>query len=91
MHLPRDARGAHCPRARRDLGLGDRSTCSAAIAIGRSPVSTILGLAWLLNGGKIIELHPDRAIIETERGARQSYRRRPVDLGRVVLAWELKP
>jgi len=50
-----------------------------------------LGLAWLLNDGKIIELHPDRAIIETERGARQSYRRRPVEVGRVVLAWELKP
>jgi hypothetical protein len=33
----------------------------------------------------------DRAIIETERGARQSYQRRPVEVGRVVLAWELKP
>ena len=30
------------------------------------------GLLWLLNGGKIIELHRDRAIIETERGVRQS-------------------
>jgi hypothetical protein len=27
---------------------------------------------WLLNGSKIVELHRDRAIIETERGARQS-------------------
>jgi hypothetical protein len=50
-----------------------------------------MGLLWLVNGGKIIELHRDRAIIETERGARQSYRRRPVDLDRVVVAWELKP
>jgi hypothetical protein len=50
-----------------------------------------LGLTWLLNGGKIIELHRDRAIIETERGARQTYRRQPVDIGRVVIAWELKP
>ena len=48
-----------------------------------------MGLLWLVNGGKIIELHRDRAIIETERGARQSYRRRPVEVGRVVLAWEL--
>jgi hypothetical protein len=48
-----------------------------------------MGLLWLVNGRKIIELHRDRAIIETERGARQSYRRRPVDLSRVVLAWKL--
>jgi hypothetical protein len=38
---------------------------------------------------KIIELHRDRAIVETERGARQSYRRRPVEVGRIVLAWEV--
>ena len=45
-----------------------------------------LGLLWLLNGGKIVELHRDKAIIETEGGARQTYRRRPVEVGRVVLA-----
>jgi hypothetical protein len=50
-----------------------------------------LGLTWLLNGGSVRELHRDRAIIETERGALQSYQRRPVDLDRVVLAWELAP
>ena len=48
-----------------------------------------LGLLWLLNGGSVVELHPDRAILETERGARQCYRRRPVEVGRVVPAWEL--
>jgi hypothetical protein len=48
-----------------------------------------LGLLWLLNGGCVVELHRDRAILETERGARQCYRRRPVEVGRVVLAWEL--
>ncbi len=48
-----------------------------------------LGLLWLLNGGSVVELHRDRAILETERGARQCYRRRPVEVGRVVLAWEL--
>jgi hypothetical protein len=48
-----------------------------------------LGLLWLLKGGTIVELHRDRAVIETPAGARQSYRRRPVDIGRVVLAWEL--
>jgi hypothetical protein len=46
-------------------------------------------LMWLVNGGTIIELHRDRAIIETPGGARQSYRRRPVEVGAVVLAWEL--
>ena len=48
-----------------------------------------LGLLWLLNGGTIIELHRDRAVIETRTGARQNYRRRPLDIGRIVLAWEL--
>jgi hypothetical protein len=48
-----------------------------------------LGLLWLLNGDTVVELHRDKAIIETERGACQTYRRRPVEVGRVVLAWEL--
>jgi len=47
-----------------------------------------LALLWLLNGGSIVELHRDRAVIETAGGARQTYRRRPVEVGRVVLAWE---
>ena len=48
-----------------------------------------LGLLWLLKGGIIVELHHHRAILQTERGATQTYRRRPVEVGRVVLAWEL--
>jgi hypothetical protein len=48
-----------------------------------------MGLLWLLNGGALVELHRDRAIIETASGVRQSYERRPVEVGRVVLAWEL--
>jgi len=48
-----------------------------------------MGLLWLLNGGSIVELHKDHAVIETVGGARQTYRRRPVEVGRVVLAWEL--
>jgi hypothetical protein len=47
------------------------------------------GLLWLLNGGIIVELHRDRAIIETTPGAHQSYLRRPVEVGHVVLPWEL--
>ena len=48
-----------------------------------------LGLLWLLNGGRIAELHRDRAIVETTGGGHQTYRRRPVEVGSVVLAWEL--
>jgi hypothetical protein len=48
-----------------------------------------LGLLWLLNGGAVVELHRDQAILEAECGARQRYWRRPVEVGRVVLAWEL--
>jgi len=47
-----------------------------------------LGLLWLLNGGTLLELHRDLAILETERGASQRYRRRPVEVGRIVLAWD---
>jgi len=47
------------------------------------------GLLWLLNGGTIVELHRDRAIIEVASGARQSYLRRPTEVGRVALPWEL--
>jgi hypothetical protein len=47
------------------------------------------GLLWLLNGGTVVQLYRDRAIIETLSGAQQTYRRRPVEVGRVVLAWEL--
>ena len=49
-----------------------------------------MGLLWLLNGSTIVEMHRDHAIIETLSGTRQTYRRRPVEVGRVVLVWELK-
>jgi hypothetical protein len=48
-----------------------------------------LSLLWLLKGGTIVELHRDRAILQTETGAAQTYRRRPVEVGRVVPAWEI--
>ncbi len=48
-----------------------------------------LGLLWELNGGRLVELRRDRAIIEIRNGARLCYRRRPLEVGRVVLAWEL--
>lgn len=43
---------------------------------------------WLLNGDKLIALTENTATIETRTGARQTYRRKPTDPGR-VLAWEL--
>jgi len=48
-----------------------------------------LGLLWEINGGRLIELHRNRAVIETAWGARLAYRCRPLEVGRVVLAWEL--
>jgi hypothetical protein len=47
------------------------------------------GLLWLVKGGKLVELTPNMATLETLTGCRQTYRRRPVEVGRVVLAWEL--
>jgi hypothetical protein len=46
------------------------------------------GLLWLLNGDKLIALTENTATIERRTGARQTYRRKPSDPGR-VLAWEL--
>ena len=49
------------------------------------------GLLWLLNGRNLVALTADTATIETPTGGRQTYYRRPVEVGRVVLAWELSP
>jgi hypothetical protein len=50
-----------------------------------------MGLLWLVKGGAVVELHRHRAVIATVSGTHQTYRRRPVEVGRVVLAWELSP
>jgi hypothetical protein len=47
------------------------------------------GLLWSLHGNTLIEVDHHRAVIETGTGALQSYRRRPVAVGEVALAWEL--
>jgi hypothetical protein len=47
------------------------------------------GLLGLLNGDKLIELDRHNAVIERRTGSRQTFRRRPVAVGDVVLAWEL--
>ena len=48
------------------------------------------GLLWLLDGNKVVELDRHKAVIETPTGVRQVFRRKPVAVGAVVLAWELK-
>jgi hypothetical protein len=45
-------------------------------------------LLWLLNGNRLVALSENRATIETRTGARQTWRRKPSQLGR-VMAWEL--
>jgi hypothetical protein len=47
------------------------------------------GLLWEINGGRLIVLYRDGAIIETLRGDRLRYRRQPLNVGQVVLAWKL--
>jgi hypothetical protein len=46
------------------------------------------GLLWLLNGEKLVALTENTATTERRTGARQTYRRKPTEPGR-VLAWEL--
>jgi hypothetical protein len=46
------------------------------------------GLLWLLNGGKLVALTAVTATIAIS-GARQTYRRRPIEVDAVALAWEL--
>jgi hypothetical protein len=46
------------------------------------------GLLWLLNGDRLSALSENTATIETRTGARQTFRRKPQQLGQAV-AWEL--
>jgi hypothetical protein len=77
--------------------------CAVATALGWGPLDLFgcdgdrpfaridqAGLLWLLNGDKLIALSENTAMIETRTGARQTYRRKPSEPGR-VLAWELAP
>jgi hypothetical protein len=47
------------------------------------------GLLWLLNGDKLIDLDRHKAVIATKTGTRQTFRRKPVTVGEVVLPWEV--
>lgn len=46
------------------------------------------GLLWLLNGDRLVALSVETAAVETPRGERLTYRRKPTGLG-CVLAWGL--
>jgi hypothetical protein len=48
------------------------------------------GLCWLIAGSRLVDLSETAAIIERWTGARQTWRRKPNEPGR-VLAWELLP
>lgn len=80
----------------------DEGWAAHAIAIGWGPLDLFgcdrdrpftrvehAGLLWLLGGDKLTDLRRDSAVIERPNGIRHAYRRRPIDLGQVVLAWEL--
>lgn len=85
-----------------DVGLFlDSPFCAVATALGWGPYDLLgcdrgrpfaridqAGLLWLLNGNKLVALTEDTAGITTPTGARQTYRRKPDQPGR-VLAWEL--
>ena len=79
----------------------DAGWAEKAVALGWGPLDLFgadrerpfaridhMGLLWLCKGGTIIELYRDRAVLKTQSGTRQTYRRRPVEVGRVVLAWD---
>jgi hypothetical protein len=79
----------------------DSSFCAVATGLGWGPHDLFgcdrdrpfarldqCGLLWLLNGNRLIALSESIATIETKAGARQIYRCRPSEPGR-VLAWEL--
>ena len=53
---------------------------------GPIPGSDGLGLLPLLNGGKIVALDAEGAVLETPGGTRQSYRRKPDRPGRVLIS-----
>jgi hypothetical protein len=85
-----------------DVGLFlDGPFCAIAAALGwgaldlfgcdrHRPFARIdqTGLIWLLNRDRLVALTENTATIETRTGARQTYRRKPSEPGR-VLPWEL--
>ena len=46
------------------------------------------GLLWAINGGKLLELHRDWAIIELPVDRQRTFSRRDVAAGKVILPWD---
>ena len=99
---PRDVPPGRWRRFVDDVGLFfDSPFCAVAAALGWHAIDLFgcdrdrpfaridrAGLLWLLDSGRLVTLTENTATIETRTGARQTYRRRPAEAGR-VLAWEL--
>jgi hypothetical protein len=79
----------------------DSPFCAVAAALGWGPLDLFgcdrdrpfartsrAGLLWLLNGNRLVALTENTAAMETGTGARQTYRRKLSEPGR-VLAWVL--
>jgi hypothetical protein len=79
----------------------DSPFCATATSLGWEPYDLFgcdrdrpfarvdqAGLIWLLHGDRLIAMTENTATIETPTGARQTYRRKAYQPGR-VLAWEL--
>jgi hypothetical protein len=45
------------------------------------------GFLWAINGGKLVELHRDWAVIEITVNRQRTFSRRDVAAGKVVLPW----
>ncbi len=75
-------------RFRPQRSAGDQMIFSAAIVTSRFTRIDRAGLLWLLNGNWLVALTADAAVIDTRRGAWQTYRRKPSEPGRVRV-WEL--
>jgi hypothetical protein len=100
--VPGDVPSRRWQRFVDDVGLFlDGPFCAVATALGWGPLDLFgcdgtrpfaridrAGLVWLLAGDKLIALTADTATVETRTGARQTYRRKPNEPGR-VLAWDL--
>jgi hypothetical protein len=81
----------------------DSPFCVEAIALGwgsldlfgcnrNRPFARIdqAGLLWLLNGERVVLVTAMTAVIQTATGVRQTFYRKPSEVGR-VLAWQLTP
>jgi hypothetical protein len=79
----------------------DGPFCAVAAALGWGPYDLFgcdrdrrfarigrAGLLWLLNDDRLIALTENTATFETRTGARQIFRRQPIEPAHVVLPWE---